>query len=71
MIDNDNFVSPIPRGNGSNERSPFYLLHRGLPSKGAREGGGRVAAHNAGEAGTDSRVFCPIELNVKHGLTSI
>lgn len=79
VIDNDNFVSPIPRGNGSNEGSPFYLLHRGVPSKGAKEGGREreeeeeegVAAHNAGEAGTDSRVFCPIELNVKHGLTSI
>lgn len=39
VIDNDNFVSPIPRGNGSNEGSLFYLLHRGVPSKGAKEGG--------------------------------
>lgn len=60
MIDNDNFVSPVPPGDGSNERG--LPVARWGPRRGAR-----LAATMPGGIA----VFCPIELNVKHGLTSI
>lgn len=60
VIDNDNFVSLGSSGNGSNERG--LPVARWGPRKGTR-----LAATMPGGIA----VFCPIELNVKHGLTSI
>lgn len=86
VIDNDNFVSASPRtvltsglyllhrGGGPHEwmaragRQTFRRDRRGETE--------RIAARHNAPAGSDASrqriaVFCPIELNVKHGLTSI
>lgn len=88
VIDNDNFVSAVPR---TVLTSGLYLLHRAggpyewkevrsvaSPKETAERRRGESSAQCAGienavPAASRQRiaVFCPIELNVKHGLTSI
>jgi len=82
MIDNDNFVWAYPK---TVLTSGLYLLHQvGGPNVGEQAGRSRLERDRR-IVGTMRRrsktvpaascqriaVFCPIELNVKHGLTSI